>query len=141
MKSPVIFLIDDDEDDRCNFVDALKVVEKTATLVFAEDGVHALEIMRTPDFILPDLIFLDLNMPRMNGLELLSKLRQNKRLAGVPIIMHSTSSDSKTVMDCTQLGADNFFEKPVSFNILIAQLQTILARYQTRFIDTDRIAV
>lgn len=131
MRNPIVFLIDDDEDDRCNFVDALKNVESNAAVIFAEDGVHALELINTPSFISPSLIFLDLNMPRMNGLELLSKLRQNNHFAGVPIIMYSTSSDSKTVTDCLQLGADDFFEKPVSFNVLVGQLQSILSRYLT----------
>lgn len=106
------FIIDDDLDDQEIFTIAVKKVDPAIQCVFANDGVHALEkIKNDPDFN-PGSIFLDVNMPRMNGVECLEQLRNIDRLKNVPIFMCSTSSDPKIIAKITALGAREFIVKP-----------------------------
>lgn len=106
------FIIDDDLDDQEIFMIAVKKVDPAIECVFANDGVHALEkIKNNPDFN-PGSIFLDVNMPRMNGVECLEQLRNIDRLKNVPIFMCSTSSDPKIISKITALGAQEFIVKP-----------------------------
>src|SRR5690349_24094407 len=107
------FLIDDDEDDREIFSLALNDVSAEVRCVLAFDGMDALEKLRRSES-LPDFIFLDLNMPRMDGKECISGLKKESRLFKLPVVIYSTSSHSRDQSDATRLGAAHFFTKPPS---------------------------
>ena len=90
-KSLGILHIDDDEDDGFLFHSALKEIDNSITYIFYQDAQKALKDLKS--FTLnPDYIFLDLNMPKMNGIEALGALKAMKRLSNIPIIICSTSS-------------------------------------------------
>lgn len=117
------FVIDDDQDDQEIFTLAAEKVDPAIQCTFAQDGVYAVDrFMRDPAFN-PGSIFLDVNMPRMNGIECLEKLRALDRLKHVPIIMCSTSADPKIVAKVRELGANDFIVKPSS----ISEFSTLLA--------------
>jgi CheY-like chemotaxis protein len=115
------FLIDDDIDDQKIFSIIVEEVDPTILCSFASDGVDALEKLKSGS-IKPDIIFLDVNMPRMDGVECLEKIKQLKNLDAIPIFMYSTTADPNTVMETKKLGAKDFIVKPTS----IMELASIL---------------
>jgi CheY-like chemotaxis protein len=102
---------------------ALQAYDDSIQCHFADDGVKALEKLRDVDLLLPQCIFLDVNMPRMNGIECLGEIRKMSRLRGVPVCMFSTSSDHKIVMQAKALGATDFIVKPPSISELTTRLR------------------
>jgi CheY-like chemotaxis protein len=85
--------------------------------VYARDGIYALEKLADKSFR-PNIIFLDINMPRMNGIDCLVELKKIKELENVPVYMYSTSSETGIVEKCKQLGATSFIEKLPSIDKL-----------------------
>lgn len=121
------FVIDDDLDDQEIFTIAVEKVDPAIECIFANDGVHALERLRNDSTLIPECIFLDVNMPRMNGVECLQELRTFDRLKNVPIYMCSTSSDPKIIEKANALGASDFIVKPST----IAEFAGLLTRVNT----------
>lgn len=122
-----IFLADDDSDDREFFSDALSQSEFRAQLTTIKDGV---QLMRTLDETVPpppDVIFLDLNMPRKNGLECLMEIRQTDKLKGIPVVILSTSSNADIVEKTYQQGANYYICKPNSILRLKKLIEKVMA--------------
>jgi CheY-like chemotaxis protein len=109
-----ILLIDDDEDDRKLFFEVAEEVDKDIMCIAAENGQQALSYLRDESKDLPDFIFLDLRMPGMNGQQCLEQIKRDSRLAGVPVIVYTTSRDEKESIVLKNLGAAHFMSKPVS---------------------------
>lgn len=123
-KTLTCFLVDDDEDDREIFCIALRDLGSHIICVQANDGMDALEKLDNPKFS-PDFIFLDLNMPRMNGKECITEIKKNERLTEVPVVIYSTSSNAVDKHDAKRLGAVHFFTKPPSISALSKALSEI----------------
>jgi CheY-like chemotaxis protein len=121
----VLFMIDDDVDDREIFQEAISVCNPAIELVFAYDGVQALEILDSGT-IHPDVIFLDYNMPRMSGLECLKALKSNTSYKEIPTVMYTTSGDREEEKVLLILGADHYMRKTTSFTGLCAELKRII---------------
>ncbi len=119
------FLIDDDVDDQDIFKLALEEVDPAIRCELASDGVEALQKLREEKGFCPDYIFLDLNMPRMNGRQCLAEIRKLDFLSHTPVVIYSTSSDSKDITDTKQLGAADYIVKPNT----VSALADILARF------------
>jgi CheY-like chemotaxis protein len=109
-----ILLVDDDEDDRKLFIEATKEVDNTITCFSAGDGTEALAFLRDDRNEVPDFIFLDLRMPGLSGEETLSEIKQESRMAKVPVIVYTTSRDVGESVKLKKLGAAHFASKPVS---------------------------
>ncbi len=109
-----ILLVDDDEDDRKLFIEATKEVDSTIACFSASDGMEALAYLKDDRNIMPDFIFLDLRMPGFSGEECLMEIRQDPRMAGVPVIVYTTSRDVQESVRLKKLGASHFASKPVS---------------------------
>ena len=115
-------LIDDDGEDQEIFLTALEIISKSIALTTISDARHALQqLSRQP--VSTDLIFLDLNMPMMSGQQFLTELKDNKTLSHIPVIVLSTSSNSKTIEQTKSLGARDFITKPDTFDDLIRLLR------------------
>ncbi len=114
----VIFLADDDTDDRAMFEEVIGEIDATIQLICAEDGMVLLQLLNAEQHPLPDLIFLDLNMPNKNGKECLDEIRKSERLKNIPIVIYSTSSSPKDIEDTFEKGANLYVRKPSSFNEL-----------------------
>lgn len=121
-----ILLIDDDHDDRELFEMALQEIRLDADIRTARDGVHALEVLACPDGAVPDIIFMDLNMPRMDGRQLLLRLRGQDRFRDVPVIVYSTSSAPAERLSVQRLGATDYLVKPSSFTALCRDLRDVI---------------
>jgi len=121
------FLIDDDIDDQELFEMALSAVDKDIVYTVANNGIEALQKFEEDSSFVPDIIFLDVNMPKMNGLQCLAQLKKLPQLNGVEIIMYSTSSDPGIIEEGKKLGAAGFQTKPTSLKTLIDKLSVILS--------------
>src|SRR4051812_41958395 len=110
-KQIVFLIIDDDEDDRELFGIALENADPSIKLIGAARGSDALDMLKNRN-VVPDYIFLDLNMPQMSGRECLMELKRQEDLAKIPVIIFSTSSDPRDIKETGQLGAIDFITKP-----------------------------
>ncbi|MHA4738728.1 response regulator [Dyadobacter sp. MSC1_007] len=121
-----IFLADDDEDDCMLFEDALREVSTTTELLTANDGVELMNLMETTVPPPPDVIFLDLNMPRKNGFECLEQIRKTKAWEHIPVVIFSTTGQEEMVRKVHEKGANFFIRKPGSFLKLKQAIKQIL---------------
>lgn len=128
MKTNQWFLIDDDIDDQEIFCMALETIDNKIKCSIAENGHAALEKLNKETSFLPAYIFIDVNMPKMNGLECLKGIRKIERLNESHVFMYSTSDDEKIVNVSKQLGADDFIVKPSSLDSLIVVLKTLIRK-------------
>lgn len=115
-----VLLVDDDIDDQEIFLLTLQEAGTAVECTFANDGIHALQKLEE-SALQPHFIFIDINMPKMNGIELLAELKRNPRLAATPIIMYSTSEQHGIVSKCMELGASGFIKKNPDVNELKRQ--------------------
>jgi len=122
------FLIDDDLDDQELFLMALERVDKNINCHMANNGIDALKRLSEVNGFIPDYIFLDINMPKMNGMVCLAEIKKLAHLDQSEILMFSTSSDVRIVQASKALGANHFFVKPPSMDLLIETLAKVLRR-------------
>ena len=122
------FLIDDDLDDQEIFMMALEDVNADVNCVTANNGVEALKKLTSDLSFIPDYIFIDINMPKMNGIECLSEIKKLSHLSGVPIMMFSTSSDPDIISESKKLGALDFLIKPPGLKPLVQTLAKIFEK-------------
>lgn len=122
-KTVKFLLVDDDADDTSLFKEVLEEVNPSIVFNSAEDGHQALHLLKKEGSILPDIIFLDLNMPRMSGKECLAEIKNDEKLLHIPVIMYTTSSQSKDIEETIQKGAICFITKPTN----ISELKNILS--------------
>lgn len=123
-KKPVLMVTDDDSDDLFLFEEALKSVDSEIHLITANDGKQALEkLYGMTD--LPDLLFLDINMPGMNGWECLTRIKEDERLKILPVIMYSTSNNQRDIDKAFELQAFCFCTKPDDFKSLVRMLTLV----------------
>ncbi len=111
-------IVDDDSDDREFFCEAVNELHLSAECLSAASGREALKTLRNGIQSLPDFIFLDLNMPKMDGRTCLAELKKDEKLKNIPVIIFSTSSYQKDIDETCKLGAAYFFPKPADFEKL-----------------------
>lgn len=117
MKARSFLLADDDKDDVEMFCEILMGIDNTILCHCVENGKEALRIL---DELAekPDLIFLDINMPVMNGWQCLKQLKEDKRYQQIPVVVYSTSSHRREIDIAMELGALCFLTKPSDFKEL-----------------------
>ena len=122
-----ILLVDDDSDDQFLFGEALNEIQSPAILHTAQDGVDALEKLEGGK-LAPDIIFLDLNMPRMNGRKFLEMVKSNPSFSNIPVIIYSTSSSPEDKKATEAGGAKAFITKPTNFDDLCSLLSNTIQK-------------
>jgi two-component system, response regulator len=128
-----ILLVEDNFDDEVLTLRALKRTELTYDVVVAHDGVEALDIVfGTGAYAardmhnMPRLILLDLKLPKVDGLEVLRRLRANSLTKAIPIIVFTSSTEEQDILDSYCLGANSYVRKPVDFNQFCDALRQII---------------
>ena len=120
----VILLVEDDPGDVVLVREAFEHNKVHNELRVASDGVYALEQLRDPELSLPDLILLDLNLPRKDGREVLAEIRADARLTAIPVVVLTTSNDEADVLRTYDLGVNSFITKPVTYAGLVKVMRT-----------------
>ena len=123
-----IMLIDDDEDDLDIFFQALMKIDPSIQFAGFKNGMEAIKLLNDSDMLLPDLIFLDLNMPCMNGLECLKMIRENGALNNTPVIIYSTAARLDGPVDPNYQPV-KFLSKPATFNEIVQALKVIISNH------------
>jgi CheY-like chemotaxis protein len=121
-----IMLIDDDPDDQLFFRDAIYSVRPDLQCELASSCAEAFKQLEDPPP--PDLIFMDLNMPVMNGFDCLAYLKNKRELKNIPVIIFTTSKNLNDISRTRQLGATLFMTKPDDFNVLCKKLNRVIQR-------------
>ena len=119
-------LADDDEDDRLFFKEAFEEVKIKYDITTFNDGEQLMHYLNHDENALPDIIFLDLNMPRKSGMECLREIRQNDRLKRISVAIYSTSSSEQDIEDTFVAGANVYIKKPNDFNMLKKVLSDVV---------------
>ncbi|MGC1515869.1 MAG: response regulator [Maribacter sp.] len=125
-KQLLVFLADDDADDRQFFKEALEGLAFHAQVSSFENGVELMANLLDTQSVLPDFIFLDLNMPMMTGEECLNDIKNEPSLSHLPIIIYSTSFSEVEAKRLHQKGANRYIQKPTSFALLKTCLERCL---------------
>ena len=107
-----ILLVEDDKVDAMAFKRAVKELKITNPLAMVGDGEQALKFLRNPENDKPCLILLDINMPRMNGIEFLRAAKQDPELKLIPVVVSTTSKEDQDKFDSFQLGVAGYMVKP-----------------------------
>lgn len=133
-----VVLADDDQDDRLFFSEAFEELQMKTKVHTFKDGLTLLESINRFDFKIPDLMFLDLNMPKKSGFECLVELRQNKKFAEIPIAIYSTSAAEEDIEKAFLKGANLFIQKPFDFNNLKKILSEVVTNWQSIMNNLNR---
>jgi CheY-like chemotaxis protein len=122
-----ILLVEDDEVDIMNVKRAFKKNNISNPLIVAHNGIEALEILRStePNAPKPKIILLDLNMPRMGGIEFLKEMRQDQDLNALSVFVMTTSNEDGDKIDAFNLNVAGYILKPLSMDRFIAAVSTL----------------
>jgi CheY-like chemotaxis protein len=121
----VIMYVDDDVEDIEIFCEAVKAIDTSITCLVAGNGKKAMDVLNAD--LLPDYIFLDINMPVINGKSILTEIRRNKKFKNTPVVMYSTTMNPQEINEFKALGADHFLIKHNHFQDLCDSLSVILS--------------
>lgn len=123
-KKPIL-LVEDDEVDAMTVKRALKEIQVTNKLHHAGNGEEALEYLRNKDNERPCLILLDLNMPRMNGIEFLKEVNDDADIKSIPKVVLTTSKDERDRVESFKLSAAGYVAKPVDYHQFVEAMKTV----------------
>lgn len=143
-KNFTLLIANDDEDTRFLMQEAMREVQLAIKIEFVEDGEQVLDYLYrrgeyadSSNWHQPDLILLDLNMPRLDGRETLSSIRSDPDLQQIPVAIFTTSHSSGDILLCYRLGANSFISKPVTFEGLVEVMKT-LSQYWFEIVSLPR---
>jgi CheY-like chemotaxis protein len=122
-----LLLVDDDLDDTELFSEAIGEIDSSVLCHCASDGMEALEKLSEKKIETPDLIFLDINMPEMNGWQFLERVKGNHRLKDIPVIIYTTSSTRSDLLHARTSGALCFVTKPANYGRLKKILEIVIS--------------
>ena len=125
---PVILVVEDNEDDQRLVMRALSKGKTGCKVEIAEDGLAAVQYLFDPESVRPRLVLLDLKLPKLNGLEVLTRIRSDERTKRLPVVIHTSSSEESDLVNCFDNGANSFVHKVVDYDQYIYRLVT-LAEY------------
>ena len=120
-----VLIIDDDPDDIQISREALVAIDPSILCLTAKDGEDAWEVLKK-ESALPDYIFADVNMPVMDGKEFLIHVKNSMRFRTIPVIIFSTSTNDKEIVELKKLGAKEFIVKPYSFDKLVQSIRSVI---------------
>ncbi len=135
-----ILLADDDEDDRMFFTDAFKEIKINTRVNTFNDGVELMNYLNKENSILPNVLFLDLNMPRKNGIECLHEIKKDEKFNEIAIAIYSTSSSEEHIEETFISGANIYIKKPNDFGTLkkiLSEVVTLNWQYHTSGLNKD----
>jgi CheY-like chemotaxis protein len=139
LKQLHILLADDDTDDCLFFKEAVSELAEPVNFSAVHDGEQLMQLLLTETGKLPDILFLDLNMPRKNGLECLTEIKQNKKLRDLPVVIFSTSSSHDNMSILFKTGADVYIRKPGNLAQLVQVINHALPMATEKMFSNGRL--
>lgn len=121
-----ILLIEDDTIERMKFNRTLSKLNFKCRVIEAENGEEALEILSRKDD-LPSIIFLDLNMPRLNGIEFLEIIKNDPDLRHIPSVILTTSNNTQDIKECYKTGISGYVIKPLKYDDYVDKINKVLS--------------
>ena len=121
-----IFYTDDDPDDQDFFKEVVAEITPQHTIFTQNDGLELLEILQNPPPS-PHIVFLDLNMPKKSGYQVLKEIRESASTKTIPVVIFSTSNDDNAIKKTKELGANMYLTKPGSYTEFKKLLNSVLA--------------
>jgi two-component system, response regulator len=132
MREKTILLVEDNPDDELLTLRALKKNNVLNQVVVAHDGVEALDYLfasgpysERDSAVMPQLVLLDLKLPRVNGLEVLKRLRADERTRLLPVVILTSSREQQDMLDGYGLGANSYVRKPVNFEQFVRAIEQL----------------
>lgn len=132
MRNKVILLVEDNPDDEILTLRAMKKNNVINKVIIAHDGVEALDYLYKrgnyadrDDNDIPQLILMDVNMPKMNGLEALREIRSNPKTKLLPVVMLTSSREEQDMIESYELGANSYIKKPVDFDQFVEAVKQL----------------
>ena len=113
-----IYLVDDDKEDRELFSEALSHVDQNIKLIEINCGTKLIEALNNEEFPLPEIIFLDINMPKLTGIDCLKKIKANSKFKDLNIVIYSTYAHQNDIDEAYEQGASRYYVKPTMFDNL-----------------------
>jgi len=135
-----IALADDDADDRLFFKEAIEKSKIRTKLSIFNDGQELMDYLLLPNVVLPEIVFLDLNMPKKNGMQCLREIRENEKVKHLCVAIYSTSSSERDIEATFVNGANIYINKPNTFDDLVKAIEKVLRinwQYQTSSLNRD----
>ena len=120
-----VLLIEDDTIEVMKLNRTITKLKLNHKIIIANNGEEALKVLNVDNF-LPDIILLDLNMPKMNGIEFLSILKSDENLRHIPAIILTTSKNQKDLLECYKIGIAGYVLKPLKYEDYILKIQNLL---------------
>lgn len=120
-----ILIVEDNPGDARLAEEALTEGKVSNKITLAKDGVEAMDYLKNEDNPCPDLIFLDLNLPKMNGKDVLAEIKKDPRLKRIPVIILTTSNADEDISSTYDLHANCYITKPVGFDQFIEVIQSV----------------
>lgn len=120
----IILYVDDDPEDIEIFIEAIKESDGATRCLIAQNGKEAMDLLHSD--LLPDFIFLDINMPVINGRAVLTEIRKNTKFKDIPVVMYSTSISQSDIEEYRKMGANHFLTKHNHFQDLCDAISSIL---------------
>jgi CheY-like chemotaxis protein len=139
-----ILLVEDNPDDEALTLRAFSKNGVANPVVIARDGVEALdylfgsEAQQRESFALPAVILLDLKLPRIDGLEVLRRIRADERTALLPVVVLTTSSEWRDIQESYQLGANSYLRKPVDYQDFVKLIGTVVTYWLTMNLPANK---
>lgn len=121
----MILLVEDNPDDELLTLRALRSIERACEIRTAHDGAEAVEFLNDPSQPVPALVLLDLKLPKLNGVEVLERLRGSERTASIPVVVLTSSNERIDVDQCYRLHANSYIQKPVEFDSFIETVRLL----------------
>jgi CheY-like chemotaxis protein len=135
-----ILLADDDDDDRMIFTDAFNELKINTKVDVVKDGQELMDFLKESKNDLPEVLFLDLNMPRKSGMECLAEIKTDDRFKDIAIVIYSTSASENDIEETFVKGANVYLQKPSDFGVLKKLLSEVIIinwQYQTSGLNRD----
>ena len=121
-----VLLIEDDAIEVMKLNRVISTLKLNHQIIEANNGEEALEILQQKD-ALPDIILLDLNMPKINGIEFLGILKNDDTLKYIPTIILTTSNNQKDLLECYKIGVAGYILKPLKYEDYVSKIESLLA--------------
>jgi len=125
MTKKLILLVEDNPDDEFLTRDALRTGGVSHDVVVVRDGAEAVDWIFAPETATPDLVLLDLKLPKMSGFDVLERIRSNCQTRGLPVVILTSSSEVQDIQRSYGMGANSYVRKPVNFSEFVRAVQAL----------------